>query len=159
MRRRDSIGWKPALALSGLFIMSLSITAWRPDLSNLILPPLGTECDCECTADCEIKSQHAWQCGAAYDGWEESDAGQHGCQTASCEFHQHEECDEEENLDDLLMALSTLDGPDLQRLLDRNPDRLLWNTDRGAVQLLGCGEKVALSIHMSDQQVTSLDDG
>jgi hypothetical protein len=146
----------------GIFGVLISISAWRPVGTDLILAPLEDECECECQG-CDFMDQHAFQCGAAYEGWDLRETTEskreHPCESISCGAHAHVECDpEEEDLDDLELALSHLDGPDLLRLLDQNPERLIWNVDRGSVQLWGCGEKIDLSVQMSTQQIAFLRD-
>ncbi|MFC1574810.1 hypothetical protein ACFL3Z_01895 [Gemmatimonadota bacterium] len=87
----------------------------------------------------------------------------HGCLYAypECNTHYcgHDECDkEEDDLDALVSAIETLQGPDLKRLIESDPERLLWNADRRSVQLLGCGGVIAASIILSDYQMEPFND-
>lgn len=63
---------------------------------------------------------------------------------------------DEEDLDNLYVALTTLSGTDLQRLLAGNPERLAWNEKRLSVQLIGCEGRIQASIPLSSTQAASL---
>ena len=58
----------------------------------------------------------------------------------------------------MVLALQRLQGEDLQRLINRNPESLLWNAERQSVQLWGCGEQINVSIMLRDEQLESLTD-
>lgn len=162
------------LAWTGFAVVLLSVMGWGnagsaadpTDVSMLILSPVDDTCEAQClTEDCE----HPTGGGHEYynytvdpelpEEWVEGD-DQHPCTAnSSCESHNHRTCGpppEAEEVNTLSLALARLQGPDLKRLIDRNPDRLIWNKDRRSVQLWGCGRRIVLSILLDGAQVRSL---
>ena len=166
MKQLASSGWKGILVLMGITVVFISITAWSPatsdgtpeSLSELLFAPMDEDCSAECSTDGCFPNQHYYEIYGVHEGWVDEGFGSpHPCQTGSC--GQHEECvdqREEEDMEDLELALSTLDGNDLRRLIDRNAERLLWNAERTSVQLLGCTDQVQMSISLNDHQIDAL---
>ena len=167
---------KAMLVICGLAVGFLSVTAWvlgsageSPyEVSMLLLTSAPSDCaDDPCTADCGDDTcynpeyeEHAY---TAYgDSWEQPEFSIHPCYlNSSCEGCEknHEECGtSEEEEEALVLALETLQGEDLQRLINRNLESLLWNPERQSVQLWGCGEQINVSIMLRDEQLESLTD-
>jgi len=139
-----------------------------PDkLSMLVLPPLGPECIAHCE-ECELTPtqmghEYYWVGVKVKDYlFDDDEDTSHDCSSASCAGDFHEECNggggAEEDLEAVTLALKTLEGAHLQRLLERNPDRILWNSRRRLVQIMGCGEQIILSVQMKAQQAVALSD-
>ena len=176
MKTWPTISVRAMLVTIGLTIGLLSITAHVPadseeassDLSILLLSLPKDSCDAwgsDDEADCPTtgRTEHVYLIVGAEEGWL-IDGDSHPCEALGCDHggeHFHTECEtskEEEDLDALFLAIETLRGPELQRLMERNPERLLWNAERRSVQLWGCGGQLAASIILSDDQVESLTD-
>ena len=170
MNRSNRSQWSSGLVLVAVVIGSVFLTAFRPfgpeeaerALTGLLLPLGEDDCSAECvtTTECD-EWQHAWITAGVYEGWLDNGGG-HPCSSpSSCDAHRHSTCEaneEEENLDALEMALAGLSGQELLDLIDENPDRLLWNPDRGTIQLKGCWEMIDLSIQVSEGQAEAMND-
>lgn len=165
------------LLILGIGIGFISIAGWvtgNPSeatrhLSSIRLAPEFDPCNADCPdEECDSpggpRHQFVPQAGDVEWTTDYEDPDTHAeCVWApsDCEMHGHETCgggseEEEDEIDALLLALETLEGPDLQRLVDRNPERLFWNPRRNSVQLWGCGQQVILSIQVSDDQADYL---
>lgn len=163
--------WRGVLGITGAVIALLSMAAWNPGPTRALSAPGGmfllqqADCSAECVTDeCE-GDNHAWITAGDYEGWvDDPEVSGHECTWGgqSCAGHQHEECGggpSEEDLDRLLVALDTWEGAAIQELIDLNGTRVSWNQDRQAVQVRGCGGKIATSIGLADRQVRALNDG
>jgi hypothetical protein len=94
--------------------------------------------------------------------------GVHFCDFATCEQHGHEiwgpeQCDD--NPEPLLSAEAMgalwdeardAEGAELRRLVARSGRRVSLNSERGAVQVVGCNGRVLASLPLSRRQVESL---
>ena len=166
---------KRILAMGIILVAVTSMTAWvrgdsapgESDLSMLVLAPLPDECNASCEDDAELCTiphveRHEYETGPFQEGWEFDGEGGYHCVTGSCEGHGHTECDggaedDAALLNDLYLALATLEGADLRRLLVRNRERLRWNPERLSVQVLGCEGRVMTSVILSEHQGASLE--
>jgi hypothetical protein len=144
MRTYGKTTWFFFFTLVGLFALVFIVSAWDHPASAggaeaSTAPPLrGMQVD-TCDAVCDglgcTTAQHRWDWfGVGSEGWKSfGDPDSHGCRTGSCEGHQHYPCsgpDEEQELEHLLKALENLDRSEIQAMIEQNPGRMLWNSNR-----------------------------
>lgn len=159
-------GWRSFSAMAGVLLVTVSVTAWSPANpersptapADLVLSAQEEDCSAECSDDGCFPTQHYYMTYGVHEGWiDEGFGSSHPCETGSCGHH--DECEpqkEEADLEVLDLALQTLEGENLKRLLDRNPERLFWNASRSSVQLMGCGARVQMSIRLTVSQADAL---
>lgn len=161
---------KVASVALGVFL--LGTAAWvgggaavRPsDFSALRVPVLACTGSCtdyqrddpECSTQTVGGHEYFNSGGSTYLDTETSE----GCVLSfSCASDGHTTCGiQEEDLDAIELAVSTLRGPDLRRLIQGNREVMLWNQARHSVQVLGCGGGIVLSFLVHETQEASLAD-
>ena len=134
---------------------------WR-GLSTKVFAPLSSDdCDASCEDDITEECGSPLYPGHKYDkngdkGWLDDGSMNHCYGAQSCAGHGHDDnCNptEEDAVDVLASVLPTLKSGEIQGILRRNPDRLRLNVRRSALQMLGCGGLVDMSLELTPEQV------
>lgn len=132
---------------------------------TLLLDPLptawGSPC-VDCTV-CGISGHKAY--GGDETSWFERGFGEHSSclETGSCGFHhpptcmvskQEEQQELLEVLEDLRASLLAADWASVRALIERRPAWVRYNAARGAIQALGCHDRVLMHIPVSETFLT-----
>ena len=119
------------------------VEAVLASLSNL---SCGTNCE---FGGCVGSEHQNWTHSGGNDGGE-----RHTCAFSSAGCGDHT-CNETIGIRELETLVPSLDGASLQTLAAKH-DGLLVNAERGAIQVLGCGGQVVLSVNFTEQQSREL---